>query len=44
MLSHLIVNYDIQTEIEGVRPANRYIGAQQLPHSTAKVLFRKRKD
>lgn len=42
ILTHLILNYDIRTEIEGVRPSNRWLGPQQLPHPTAKVLFKRR--
>lgn len=42
MLSHLIINYDIRTELPGVPPPNRMIGSQQIPHQTARLLFRKR--
>ena len=44
MLSHLIMNYEIRTEVDGVRPANLYVGQQQLPHPTAKILFKKREN
>lgn len=43
MLAHIVLNYDVRTEIEGVRPASLVVGAQLLPNSTANVLFRKRR-
>lgn len=42
MLAHVILNYDIKTEVDGVRPKNLEIGPELLPNPTAPVLFRKR--
>lgn len=43
ILAYIVVNYDVRTEVEGVRPRNWAIGPQPLPDSKAKILFRKRR-
>ncbi|KAJ7480645.1 cytochrome P450 [Mycena latifolia] len=43
MLAHLVVNYDIKAEVEGVRPPNNNFGTMTTPSATGKVLFRKRR-
>lgn len=44
MLAHIVLNYDVKAEVEGVRPPNLGFGAQELPNRDAKVLFRKRRE
>lgn len=41
-MAHLLVNYDVKLEQEGVRPRNLYDGVVVHPNPTAKVLFKKR--
>jgi cytochrome P450 len=43
MLAHVVLNYDLKLENEGVRPPNKVIVTNYLPNPTAEVLFRKRK-
>ena len=43
MLAHLVVNYDVRLENEGVRPADMWVATSCVPNPTAEVLFRKRK-
>ncbi|KAF8876321.1 cytochrome P450 [Infundibulicybe gibba] len=42
MMAHLILHYDVRTEIEGVRPPDDWFGPICLPSRSGKVLFRKR--
>ncbi|KAJ6452369.1 cytochrome P450 [Mycena vulgaris] len=42
MLAHLVMNYDIRAEIEGVRPPDDVFGIMVLPNRKAKVWFRRR--
>ena len=42
MMCWLLMNYDVKTEVEGVRPENVYKGTRLIPNPFAKVLFRKR--
>jgi cytochrome P450 len=42
MLAHLVLNYDVKLENEGVRPTDMSFGASCIPNQTAEVLFRKR--
>ncbi|KAJ7205715.1 cytochrome P450 [Mycena pura] len=42
MLAHLVINFDIKAEVEGVRPPNSEFAARTSPNSKGKVLFRKR--
>ncbi|KAF7792531.1 hypothetical protein EIP86_003572 [Pleurotus ostreatoroseus] len=42
MLAHVIMNYDVKFENEGVRPRNKWFGMSLVPDPTARVLFRKR--
>ncbi|KAJ7767236.1 cytochrome P450 [Mycena metata] len=44
MLAHLVVNYDIKAEVEGVRPPDAVFGDRIAPNPTGKVCFRKRMD
>jgi hypothetical protein len=41
MLAHLLVNYDVKMA-NGARPANKRIGQEMTPDTTAEVLFRRR--
>ncbi|KAK7695491.1 hypothetical protein QCA50_000127 [Cerrena zonata] len=42
MLAHLVLNYDIKFEEEGVLPKSLRIATMHTPNAKAKVLFRKR--
>lgn len=43
MLAHVVLNYDVKMENEGVRPADNKFGAEVVPNPTAQVMFRRRK-
>ncbi|KAJ7241340.1 cytochrome P450 [Mycena haematopus] len=42
MMAHLVINYDVEAEVEEVRPANVVFGARITPSPTGRVRFRKR--
>ena len=42
MLAHLVMNYDVKLENEGVRPKDMWVVSNCMPNPTAEVLFRKR--
>ncbi|KAF7365863.1 hypothetical protein MVEN_00460800 [Mycena venus] len=42
MLAHLVINYDVRAEVEGVRPPDMNFGTVTTPSATGRVLFRKR--
>jgi cytochrome P450 len=42
MMAHLVLNYDIKLENEGIRPPNMWFASACVPNQKAKVLFRKR--
>jgi hypothetical protein len=42
MLAHIVMNYDIRAEMEGVRPADDVFGLITAPNRKAKIWFRKR--
>ncbi|KAJ7878446.1 cytochrome P450 [Mycena leptocephala] len=42
MLAHLVINYDVKAEVEGVRPPDMNFGTVTTPSATGKVLFRKK--
>ncbi|TFK56599.1 cytochrome P450 [Heliocybe sulcata] len=42
MMAHLVMNYDVKLEAEGVRPKDLWLSTSRSPNRTAKVLFRKR--
>ncbi|KAF8521433.1 cytochrome P450 [Hysterangium stoloniferum] len=44
MLAHLVLNYDIKMENEGVRPPNIWAGMNCIPDSSICVMFRRRQD
>jgi hypothetical protein len=44
MMAYLLLNYDVRTEVEGVRPQNMCIGTSILPDMRANVLFKKREE
>lgn len=44
MLAHVVINYDLKAEVEGVRPANKSFGLAISPDASAKLRFRKRTD
>ncbi|EJD07459.1 cytochrome P450 [Fomitiporia mediterranea MF3/22] len=44
IMAHLILNYDVKAEMEGVRPENVYHRSRVGPNPKAKVLLKKRKD
>jgi cytochrome P450 len=44
MLAHVIMNYDVKLENEGVRPKDLWLMTSCMPNMNAKVLFRRRVD
>lgn len=44
MMAHVVVNYDVKFEEEGVRPLNIWHGMAVSPDPAAKVMFRKRRN
>lgn len=42
MLAHVLDNYDVKLEQEGVRPPSEWFGTTCAANTKAKVLFRKR--
>ncbi|KAJ6494229.1 cytochrome P450 [Mycena sanguinolenta] len=42
MLAHLVINYDLRAEIEGVRPPDDVFGIDIVPNGRANIWFRKR--
>jgi len=42
MMAHLVLNYDVKLENEGVRPPDTWFGAYCIPNQKTEVLFRKR--
>ncbi|KAJ7888872.1 cytochrome P450 [Mycena olivaceomarginata] len=44
MLAHVVMNYDVAAEVEGVRPPDTCFNMSVTPNATAKVRFRKRAD
>nr|GAT45049.1 predicted protein [Mycena chlorophos] len=44
MLAHLVINYDVKAEVEGVRPPDDIFGMRISPNPRGKVLLRKRVD
>lgn len=45
LLSHVLMNYDVKLEIDGVRPPDRWLGiTSRSPDPTGVVMFRKRSD
>ncbi|KAJ7644780.1 cytochrome P450 [Roridomyces roridus] len=42
MVAHLVLNYDVKAEVEGVRPADRIFGTTQTPNPSGRMCIRKR--
>jgi len=42
MLAHVVMNYDVKFEKEGVRPEDMWFLTSRSPNPDAQVLFRKR--
>jgi len=42
MMAHLVMDYDVKAEVEGVRPADDVFGTRIAPNPTGKVQIRKR--
>ncbi|THH15313.1 hypothetical protein EW146_g5132 [Bondarzewia mesenterica] len=42
MLCHIVLNYDVNLENEGVRPPNEYVGVSVRPNAHARIMFRRR--
>ncbi|KAJ6542513.1 cytochrome P450 [Mycena vulgaris] len=42
MLAHMLINYDLLAETEGVRPPNQYFGVFTLPNPQGRIMIRKR--
>ncbi|KIM88557.1 hypothetical protein PILCRDRAFT_769584 [Piloderma croceum F 1598] len=43
LLAHLVLNYDVKLENEGVRPTNMWIDGSLVPNQTAEVMFKERR-
>ena len=43
MLAHVVMNYDIKLEKEGVKPEDLWIATARVPNPTTEVLFRRRR-
>ncbi|KIM76338.1 hypothetical protein PILCRDRAFT_797492 [Piloderma croceum F 1598] len=41
-LAHIVLNYDIKLENEGVRPTDMWVDGSLVPNQTAELMFRKR--
>ncbi|KAJ6605583.1 cytochrome P450 [Mycena vulgaris] len=42
MLAHILINYDLLAETEGVRPPNQHFGVFTLPNPQGRIMIRKR--
>ncbi|KAJ6570549.1 cytochrome P450 [Mycena vulgaris] len=42
MLAHILINYDVKAETEGVRPPDQCFGPMRLPNPQGKIMIRKR--
>jgi hypothetical protein len=42
MLAHILVNYDVKAETEGVRPPDLCFGLLRMPNAKGKIWIRKR--
>ncbi|KAK7007990.1 cytochrome P450 [Favolaschia claudopus] len=42
MMAHLVINYDVEAEVKGVRPPDRVFGTRISPNEAGKVRIRKR--
>ena len=42
MLAHIVLHYDVRSEVPGAVPPVRQFGQNTAPSTTARVLFRKR--
>ncbi|KAG6856027.1 hypothetical protein H0H87_008208 [Tephrocybe sp. NHM501043] len=42
MMSHVLMNYDVKLEEDGVRPKGSWFVTERIPNGTANVLFRRR--
>ncbi|KAJ7906083.1 cytochrome P450 [Mycena leptocephala] len=42
MLAHILINYDVKAETEGVRPPDQWLGVATYPNRQGKNLIRKR--
>ncbi|KAJ7103682.1 cytochrome P450 [Mycena crocata] len=44
MLAHILIEYDVRAEVEGVRPPDFNLGMIAMPNATANIWMRKRQD
>jgi hypothetical protein len=42
MLAHILINYDVKAETEGVRPPDEWLGVSTFPNRQGKIFIRKR--
>ncbi|KAJ7086837.1 cytochrome P450 [Mycena belliarum] len=42
MLAHILINYDVEAEVDGVRPPDTIIGVMRMPSAKGKIMIRKR--
>lgn len=42
MLAHILINYDVKAEVDGVRPSDQFFGMHKMPNSQGKIFIRRR--
>ncbi|KAJ7506206.1 cytochrome P450 [Mycena galericulata] len=42
MLAHILINYDVKAEVDGLRPPDQFFGMQRMPNSQGKIFVRRR--
>ncbi|KAJ7086865.1 cytochrome P450 [Mycena belliarum] len=42
MFAHMLINYDVKAEVEGVRPPDLFFGEIRMPSSKGRIMIRKR--
>ncbi|KAJ7501714.1 cytochrome P450 [Mycena galericulata] len=42
MLAHILINYDVKADTEGVRPPDEWFGAARFPNKDGRIFIRKR--
>ncbi|KAJ7511671.1 cytochrome P450 [Mycena galericulata] len=42
MIAHILINYDVKAEAEGVRPPDEWFGVHRFPNREGKIFIRKR--
>ncbi|KAJ7503871.1 cytochrome P450 [Mycena galericulata] len=42
ILAHILINYDVKAEVDGVRPPDQFFGMQRMQNSQGKIFIRRR--